>query len=337
MKHVSALRVGADPFDERRRLKYRRTVRMLGGNFEFVSDDRRLMALVETAYSALPAQRAVHARPRFEIRLRCVESRVAIHGPPPLLLASGAGTYCGMMDAANFAIVSPAQRAALVSISSSMLAHPYHARYELLEFAVYTLAARAQSLISMHAACVGRGRKGALLIGPSGAGKSTLALHCVFEGMRLLSEDSVFVSPADLKATGIGIFLHVRKDSRIRPKDPTVDALLSRAVVIRRRSGVEKLALDLRAAGNLISTSPLDVAAVVFVSKTRASADELLRPIGAREFRDRLETSQAYAAAQSNWPEFWRKARQVPAFVMGRARDPAIAAARIGVLLGKRR
>jgi hypothetical protein len=333
MKHVSALRSGADPFDEHSQPAHRRSVRMLGGNFEFVSDDRRLLKLVDAAYSNLPPHRPSGARPRFEIRLRCVETRAAIAAPPPLLLSSGAGTYCGMMDAANFSIVSPARRAALVSISSSMLAHPYHARYELLEFATYTLAARSQQLVSMHAGCVGRGDRGALLIGPSGAGKSTLALHGLLRGLQLLSEDSVFVSPDTLSAHGIGAFLHLRTDNGCRPRDARLDAMHADAAIIRRRSGIEKFALDLRRAPELMSASPLDVAAFVFLSRARRSDRELVRRIALHELRERLDASQGYAAAQSNWSQFWRRAKRVPAFVIGRARHPEIAADKIAALL----
>src|SRR5262245_18455343 len=99
MKHVSALRSGADPFHEHSPAKHRRSVQMLGGRFDFVSDDRRLLRLVDAAYARLPKHRLNGIRPRFEIRLRWVESTTAIDTPPPMLLSSGAGTYCGMMDA----------------------------------------------------------------------------------------------------------------------------------------------------------------------------------------------------------------------------------------------
>jgi serine kinase of HPr protein (carbohydrate metabolism regulator) len=55
----------------------------------------------------------------------------------------------------------------------------YLTRYELIEFAVFTLAQRVQGLVPLHAACVGRAGRGLLLMGGSGAGKSTLALHCL--------------------------------------------------------------------------------------------------------------------------------------------------------------
>lgn len=334
MKHVSALRAGADPFAERSVAKWHRTIRVLGGSFEFSSNDRRLLALVDAAYANLPTHRLAAARPSFEIHLRCVKSRIGFQQPPPLVLSSGGGALCGLMDAENFVIVLPAQRAALVSMSDRMLAHPYHARYELIEFAVYTLAARSQSLVGMHAACIGQGRRGALLIGPSGAGKSTLSLHCLARGMKLLSEDSVFVSPVDLSAAGVGTFLHLRTNNGVRPRDRIFDAAFANATIIRRRSGIEKFELDLRNARNLISASPLEVAAFIFVSKERATDQKFMKSIGRREFLRRLRASQPYAAAQPNWKEFWPRAQHVPAFVMRRARDPALAADKIAGLLG---
>lgn len=333
MKHVSALRAGADPFDERTTPKWRERLRLLGGSFEFSSNDRRLIELVRTAYANLPAHRLANSRPRFEIRLRCVPSTSRMRRPPPLQLSSNGRTYCGIMDATSFAILSPGERSAFVSISSALLEHRYHARYELLEFAVYALAARSLGLVSMHAACVGRDGRGVLLIGPSGAGKSTLALQCLSLGMRLLSEDSVFVSPADLSVAGIGTFLHLRTDSTIRPRGERFAKMFSTASVIRRRSGIEKLELDLRSVRNLISPSPLRLASIVFVSEEPASGSEPPIPIDKRELRRRLTTTQSYAAAQPNWMEFWRQAREVPAFVIRRSRDPIVAARHIEAML----
>ena len=59
---------------------------------------------------------------------------------------------------------SPMSRA-LICVSNAMLRHRYHARYELVELAFLTLAARAQSLVPLHAACVGANGKGVLLMG----------------------------------------------------------------------------------------------------------------------------------------------------------------------------
>ena len=65
----------------------------------------------------------------------------------------------------------------------------------------------------LHAACVGQGGRGVLLIGESGAGKSTASLHCLLRGLDFVSEDSIFATPDTMLATGVANFLHVRCDS----------------------------------------------------------------------------------------------------------------------------
>ena len=100
-------------------------------------------------------------------------------------MSAGAGWLCGVVDAANYALVCPAGRSALVSISTSMLRHAYHARYELLEFAALTLLGRGMPLVPLHAACVGVRGAGVLLIGDSGAGKSTLCAAALASGWDL--------------------------------------------------------------------------------------------------------------------------------------------------------
>ncbi len=66
----------------------------------------------------------------------------------------------------------------------------YVARYDLMEFAAYTLAARSGGLVPLHAACIGRAGRGALVLGDSGAGKSTLCVRAVAAGFDFLAEDA---------------------------------------------------------------------------------------------------------------------------------------------------
>lgn len=92
-------------------------------------------------------------------------------------------------------MLSVPQRHAMLVVSEDMLAHAYHLRYELIEFAVFLLAARGIGLVPLHGACVGQRGRSVLLLGASGAGKSTLALHSLLHGLEVLSEDGVFVAP----------------------------------------------------------------------------------------------------------------------------------------------
>jgi hypothetical protein len=56
--------------------------------------------------------------------------------------------------------------------------------------------ARAQGLVTCHAAAVGNAAGGLLLCGGSGAGKSTTTLAALADGMRSAGDDYVLVEPA---------------------------------------------------------------------------------------------------------------------------------------------
>jgi hypothetical protein len=232
--------------------------------------------------------------------------------------------------------MSVAERSALVVVTPQMLERPYHTRYELIEFAVYTLAARVQSLVPLHAGCVGIGGRGVILMGSSGAGKSTVALHSVLGGLELLSEDSVFVQPNSLLATGIANYLHVRNDS-LRWLTRTQDLeVIRQSPVIVRRSGVKKYEVNLRNAASRslqprLARKALQIAAVAFL--TPQTDTELLRPLGKSEFSSRLSDGQEYAAGQNNWRDFRNMLLRVPAYELRRRIHPMETVAAIRGLL----
>jgi hypothetical protein len=203
--------------------------------------------------------------------------------------------------------------------------YPYHIRYELLEFAVYVLAARVQQLVPLHAACVGRQGEGILLMGPSGAGKSTLVVQCLLGGLDFLAEDSVLVRPrgaAGLLATGVANFLHLRPDS-LRFLDTAERArLLRESWRIRRRSGVEKLEIDLRRPYYHLAPAPLHIRAVAFLSRREAGAGTLLTPLRTAVVRRRLAANQRYAAHQPGWANFTQQLAKLPAYELRRGAHP---------------
>ncbi|RPH50190.1 MAG: serine kinase [Lysobacterales bacterium] len=328
MKHVAAADPASDPFGERYACPLRTRARVLGGVFEFESNSRPLLRLVNVAFADLPPHSFRAAPPQFRIRLVLTSAEAPLAGDevPRMRLHSGAGLLCGTMDCANFAVVSPTERTGLVVVSRNMLRHPYHIRYELIEFAVYTLASRAQQLVSLHAACIGGNECGLLLIGPSGAGKSTLSLHCLMRDMELVAEDGVLVAPDTLLATGVGSFLHLSADSLAFLRDAGDDAWIRKSPVIRRRSGVEKFEVDLRRGRYHIARTPLKVVAVVFLSKQRASRRSdlrpLLRPLRKAELVEKLQASQPYAVNQPGWATFRRRLSRISAFELRRGRHP---------------
>jgi hypothetical protein len=320
--------VAGDPFAERLACGMRMRVRVLGGLFEFESNSRKLLNLVELACAGLPAHTFCTPSPRLRIRLLLSPHRGQQPGEdvPPMHMHAGAGLLCGTMDSCNFAVVSPTQARALVVVSAAMLRHPYHTRYELIEFALYTLASRAQQLISLHAASVGRNDHGLLLIGPSGAGKSTLSLHCLLQQMELVGEDAILVEPRTLLATGIGSFLHLTADSLAFMGEDYDDGWMRRAPVIRRRSGIEKFEIDMRRSPFRIARKPPELTGVVFLSRQRVSRrgehHSLLAPLRRSDFVDRLQVSQPYAANQPGWTTFRKHLSRIEAFELRRARHP---------------
>jgi hypothetical protein len=328
----------ADPFDERTP-RLREHLQLLGARFQFESNSRQLLHLVDSAYASLPRHRFSDVVPRLRVRLQLMSdgprrSRRRVE-PPPVAMISGAGFLAGATQGSNFVAMSPQERSALVGISPQMLRFPYHTRYELIEFAVFTLAQRVQRLASLHAACVGRGGRGVLMMGPSGAGKSTVALQCLLQGLDFLSEDAVFVEPDSLRATGIANFLHVPANS-LRWIERENAAAIRRSPVISRRSGVKKFELDLRGGDYRLAASPLQICAVVFLSSQSAGTVPLLRPLSKSMLLARLAEEQAYAVHQPEWPIFKRRISRLDAFELRRGTHPIEAVDALRALLDGR-
>ena len=330
--------IAADPFRERPHGLPRIQRQVLGGSFEFAPESPELMRLVRWAYDGLPRHRLGPAPARMAVRL-VLGDRVKAERRPrgaaepgPFAMLSAPGLLCGAGDGATAAVMSAAQRAALIVVARELLRFPYHVRYELIELAVFTLAARVQGLMPLHAACIGRGRQGLLLIGDSGAGKSTAVLHCALRGLDLVSEDSLFVAPQSLLATGVANFLHVRRES-LRFLSAADASFIGRAPIIRRRSGVRKHEIDLRQRRFRLAPRPLEITALVSLSAASAGQESLLVPIAPREALARLRASQPYAANQPGWGSFARRLRAVPAFELRRGRHPRESVAALEGLL----
>ena len=336
----------ADPFSERLTNFARKSIHLLGGRFKFESNSRELLRLVDSAYRDLPGHRIWSDTPDFQVNLLLSPPRNPAHTtrgrrranraePPPLAMLHGAGFLGGATESSNFVILSPHERAALVVVSPRMLRFAYHTRYELIEFAVFTLAARAQRLVPLHAACVGVGDRGILLMGPSGAGKSTVALHCLLGGFEFLAEDSVFVTPDTMLATGVANFLHVRADSLGWLGRSREAAAIAKSPVIQRRSGVKKFEVDLRRGRFQLAKSPLKITAVVFLTSEKAGAHPLLKPLPKSDLRANLALEQAYGASQPQWRIFDRNLSRLAAYELRRGHHPLEAVEALQSLVAK--
>lgn len=313
-----------DPFGEHRRAAWRQRLQLLGGQFAFETNSSRLLRIVRRAYARLPAHKFSGVGPRFRVRLVLAPGLVspAVGEPPVVQPLVGGGILCGAMGGASFVALTPQQRSGVIVVARNMLRYPYHIRYELLEFAVYVLAARVQRLVPLHAACLGQGGQGVLLMGPSGSGKSTLVLHGLLSGLDFLAEDSVLLKPQGLLATGVANFVHLRADSLRFLASADRSALVRKSSLIRRRSGVAKLEIDLRRPRYRLAPAPLRIRAVVFVSSRSARHGALLVPLTTRVVLKRLAASQRYAAQQPGWSAFRERVARLRGYELRRGAHP---------------
>jgi hypothetical protein len=309
-----------DPFGEHRRARHAWRAQLLGAPFLFESDDARLQALVRQAFVGLPAHRLLPRAPLLRVRLALLPEKPA-RGVPPVATRAAPGLLLGAAAGSALLAVAPREHSALLALPEHLLGSAYHVRYELLEFAVYLLAARAQKLVPLHAGCVARAGRGVLLVGASGAGKSTLTLHCLRAGMDFLAEDSVLLEPHGLRATGLPSFLHLRADS-LRFVDARTARLLRAAPVIRRRSGIRKYEVDLRLAPYRLVAAPPRIVATVLLMPTPPAVRCRLRALAPRTLAAAMHREQPYARGQARWPQFLRRIARLPAFALYRGRHP---------------
>ncbi|WP_158628901.1 serine kinase [Dyella choica] len=328
----------ADPFSERYPRHLSVHQQLLGGSFLFESDSQALLDLVVAAFGELPPHCFPGIAPELRVELRLVPERNLPNAgePPPVQLQSGLGLLLGVINSANYVVISPAQRQALIVVSEDMLEFSYHLRYELIEFAVYVLATRCQGLVPLHGACVGREGRGILLLGDSGAGKSTLTLHGLLQGLDFLAEDAVFVQPESMLATGIANYLHVKADGLPLLDSEAARSWIGGSAVIRRRSGVEKFEADLRLGDGRLAAEPLKLVGAVFASAEVAeNSGALLRPIPKDEIAARLRADQPYASGQAGWLHFQQKLVRMGVHELRRGAHPRAAVEALHALLDR--
>lgn len=314
-----------DPFGERKDAGSTRFLSILGARCTVRSVETALLDQASHAFGNLPHLPVNRNPSRLQVRLILTNYKGKVvrgTNPPEPILSSGSGLLCATLDAGNFALIDPESSRALVGVSPSMLRHPYHVRYELIEFALITLASRTQELVPLHAACVGRNGAGILLMGPSGTGKSTLCLHGISSGLKILSEDSAFIQASAVLVTGTSNFLHIDKETPNFLEPGPLKRQIEESPVIQRRSGARKYELDLRSMRSCIVREPLHPAATVFLSRKSSALRSALKRLSKQEMLTRLRREQPYAIDLPHWRRFEKRIAAIPAFELRRTGHP---------------
>ncbi|MGI9234254.1 MAG: serine kinase [Woeseiaceae bacterium] len=326
-----------DPFGERTPSVSNAQLSVLGCDVSVDSTDHALLNLAIDAFGDLPRYRLGGRPPTLNVKLVLTyheRSWLRDADPPRPVLSSGNGLLCATTDPGNFAIVDVPMSRALICVSADMLQYPYHARYELIELAFLTLASRARSLVPLHTACVGSNGSGLLLMGSTGTGKSTLGLHALALGMQFLADDSAFVAPASLKITGVPNYLYLQRGTLDFLAPGQLRRQIQGSPKIRRRSGVQKYQANLRELHGKIARGPLQLAAMVMLSRRSVTKQPALKPVSRKTFLVKLRREQPYATGMSNWEEFERRIADVRTYELRRTQHPDSAVRELQALLG---
>ncbi len=216
---------------------------VLGVPVRFETDSADALALFEEtfgAWRALPARDIAPGPPaRLALVVRDDRDANGLDAPVDYRLLDGDRHV--LRTRGSVAVVDGARREARARVAPAFLADRQHARYTLMEGLTLTLVS-AHNRFPVHAAAVARGGAALLLAGPPGTGKSTLAYQAHRGGLRVLSDDAVYVEvePA-LRVWGTPGRIRLLASARahfpeLGDRAPTLLA-----------NGDEKLVVDLRA------------------------------------------------------------------------------------------
>lgn len=170
---------------------------------------------------------------------------------------------------------------AVAEVGEGLLDDREHFRCGVLEALSLFLLARMDR-DPLHAAAVARGGTALLLAGRSGVGKSTLVYAAARAGLRVLSEDAVFLQADPARVWGVPRFVHLMPEAvRFYPE-------LARVRPRVLFNGKTKLAVDLRGHAPAEGCQVADRAGVCLLARGRAPGVE---PLGTRAVVDALTAS----------------------------------------------
>lgn len=159
--------------------------------------------------------------------------------------AAGRAREDGDAAAARRGAEDNVRRSARVSAKRAMLEDAQQFRYGPVEAATFALL-ESLDRAPVNAAAVARGGTALLLVGPRGAGKSTLAYAASRAGLKVLSDERVYVqSRPELRVWGMPGFLHLAADGATHFPE------LAGISAVRLANGTSRLTLDVERLGAL--------------------------------------------------------------------------------------
>jgi hypothetical protein len=249
-------------------LEHQLSLPVLGIDTRFESNSPEVIDLVKRSFDRWRELSDTARTEQLSVRIRIAVIDGDEHSEPtthsPISYVSGPDKRLHLHSNAGTADVDPLRRESIAHVTSALVHDRDYFRVAVLEAITFALLA-CFDRHPLHAAAITRGDRTALLAGPSGSGKSTLAYLAHSEGIRVLSDDHVWIQ-LDPECRIWGSAPHARLRAESAAHFPDVD-----------HPGGEKLAVALAPRGDdqsLVAGGPV----VCILARGKYASLEPLQP-----------------------------------------------------------
>ena len=267
----------ADPLAERVPLPLRRSFYAFGFPVEIATNSPEVLEAARESWEFF--------RPEFD--RAPIQIRVLVHSdgrepaPEPVFRAQN-GQMLIVSDRYNFGCCNFRSRSGWCHIATNMLADRGWFRWFFLDVMVYTLL-NQEDVISIHAACVARRRRGVLLCGASGAGKSTLAFACAKAGWTYLADDATILVQGSPKREALGKPFQFR----FRPEAVDLFPEIEGHAACIKPNGKPTVEVAITAVPRIATAMRCSIERIAFLNRRRGGRVGA-RPVAAEEALERL-------------------------------------------------
>jgi hypothetical protein len=262
----------APPSTARRAAVLTRTLPVMGVPVRFETDAARVLEAVDETFGAWAgAEPEGWSGPPLTVRIRMAPGSEGADGRVPLR-ERWAGGRLRVRTPASRGVADIARRTAVARVTRALVRDREQFRHGVLERLTLWMVT-AMDRQPLHAAALERDGTALLLAGRSGVGKSTLVYAALRAGLRVLTEDCVFLqSLPEARVWGMPGSVHLMPEAvRWFPE------LAGRAPVVRP-NGKRKIAVDLREAGAAAPAAPVRRAGICLLARGPRPSLEVLSP-----------------------------------------------------------
>jgi hypothetical protein len=212
------------------------------------------------------------------VNLRIEVSGTSAGLPPAAQFHAHRHLFALVADASNLALCDTRARTGVAWITSPAVEDAAYFQYHFLD-PIVCLFIESLYLTPIHAACVARGNRGALLCGDSGAGKSTLAYACARRGWTYVTDDASYIRRRQEAQNRI---IGNSQRIRLRPEAARIFPELAGYNAVIRGNGKPSIELWTHALQSMAARPETEVDRLIFLDR-KPSGGTRLKPFAKSE------------------------------------------------------